>query len=617
MSTPIGVFICVQGLFEKSDSIGFDAVYHYRVLKEQFLGDVAVRLFCERADAALYPDVAIEPINEFAAALAASPEALVLYHYCDGWAELEQQLIEHSRNLIVRWHNNTPPWFFAKYALRFVERTVRGFSAIIRLAEATKCRFWCNSEFTLRQLEFLGVDRRRSDVVYPASRYLDAEPEISPPAAAVGSGASILFVGRIVPHKGHKQDLLTAAYLKQRLGIPAELVLPGRIDSGMPEYGDDLQALARRLDVPLVLPGEVDAAELDACYRQASVFLCLSEHEGFGLPIFEAMRMAKPTLAWANTATAELLRGHPLAHPELSPRWFAAAIAALQEPDIRRYVLRWQREVALHRYTGAVVRRQIGHGLAPFGLSEGGLQPDPPIAAAEGADPRLAAYLEQRIADYSAAIGDDPLDGETGIAREIPSNFVSGYDIEAYEALISLGLTPALVQRTPDGSAAAGGILVPASRFSSTSGRLVDGNYVCPLPAPVGHAIFGPHCLLPAGAYRVEFQIQVCDVAEREETGEFVFDVAIGAGEALCERVVSLREFRRNGCISLDFLQPRPEALTEFRIFARSFESGTLRFSGAVLAPLGAAVAWQSRWTLGRLLPLLRERRRKTGRRPK
>src|SRR5690348_13616331 len=126
------LFICVEGLFELGDSIGFDAVHQWRVIN-RLMGDrFNVRIFCRRFDQKLHPDVPAEPFEALRRMNWQSAETLVIYHFCDGWPELEEILEQHNANFIVRWHNNTPPWFFARYGVQFIDRTIRGYRGIIR-----------------------------------------------------------------------------------------------------------------------------------------------------------------------------------------------------------------------------------------------------------------------------------------------------------------------------------------------------------------------------------------------------------------------------------------------------------------------------------------------------
>src|SRR3954454_20504049 len=367
---PKNLFICVEGLFEKGDSIGFDAIYQWRTLHQMFGDVVDVRLFCARFSEELHPTVPVEPIDEMIDASWNEQDTVIIYHYCDGWPDLEEKLLKRNSELIIRWHNNTPPWFFARYGRQFVDRTVRGYRRIISLAETNCVRVWCNSRYSARQLEVFGIEPEKLHIVYPASGYLSRETEAGRFNAGAASAMpasgpmNLLFVGRIVPHKGHRHLLATAGCLQDQLGLPVKVICPGRIDVSLRSYADDLRELATKLTVELSLPGEIDKTELNRLYRDADAFVCLSEHEGFGLPIFEAMRSGLPTIALKQTAVAELIETHPLAFSEFTPAQFAAALAALRDPHIRSYVLRCQDENILPQYTHEIVASQIRQGLS-------------------------------------------------------------------------------------------------------------------------------------------------------------------------------------------------------------------------------------------------------------
>jgi glycosyltransferase involved in cell wall biosynthesis len=57
----------------------------------------------------------------------------------------------------------------------------------------------------------------------------------------------------------------------------------------------------------VLFTGHVDHRELLAAYRASDVFVSMSEHEGFGVPLVEAMRLRVPILAYATTAVADTL----------------------------------------------------------------------------------------------------------------------------------------------------------------------------------------------------------------------------------------------------------------------------------------------------------------------
>jgi glycosyltransferase involved in cell wall biosynthesis len=77
-------------------------------------------------------------------------------------------------------------------------------------------------------------------------------------------------------------------------------------------YFDALQALMYEEGLTpweVVFTGHVEHDDLLACYAAADVFLSMSEHEGFGLPLVEAMLMKVPILAYAAAAVPDTLDG--------------------------------------------------------------------------------------------------------------------------------------------------------------------------------------------------------------------------------------------------------------------------------------------------------------------
>lgn len=120
-------------------------------------------------------------------------------------------------------------------------------------------------------------------------------------------GPRILVVGRVVPHKGIREAVQTLAELRRQFPA-ATLTVLGNL-RGDPPYvqkvRDTIASLG--LDRAVSLVGRVSDRALCAHYRNASVLLSLSEHEGFCVPLVEAMRARTPVVALANTAVPETL----------------------------------------------------------------------------------------------------------------------------------------------------------------------------------------------------------------------------------------------------------------------------------------------------------------------
>jgi len=120
---------------------------------------------------------------------------------------------------------------------------------------------------------------------------------------------NVLFVGRIIPNKRVDDVIRSFAVFQKWLQPRSRLLLVGD-HRGFERYFDRLQELVRELRVDeVVFTGHVDDDELYACYRAADVFLCLSEHEGFCVPLQEAMHFGLPVVAYDAGAVRETLRG--------------------------------------------------------------------------------------------------------------------------------------------------------------------------------------------------------------------------------------------------------------------------------------------------------------------
>jgi glycosyltransferase involved in cell wall biosynthesis len=174
---------------------------------------------------------------------------------------------------------------------------------------------------------------------------------------------NVLFVGRVIPNK-RIDDLVRAfAFFQRHVRPHSRLLLVGD-HRGFERYHDRLQELVRELRLSeVILTGHVDDQELYAFYRVADVFLCLSEHEGFCVPLQEAMLFGLPVVAFEAGAVRETLRGGGLLLQDKSPELVAEVLARVtQGGDLRRAVLASQsRALAEIRATdfGALLRERL------------------------------------------------------------------------------------------------------------------------------------------------------------------------------------------------------------------------------------------------------------------
>jgi glycosyltransferase involved in cell wall biosynthesis len=138
-------------------------------------------------------------------------------------------------------------------------------------------------------------------------RWLALSSEPAPPQP---SGRFILFVGRRAPNKGLHRLLstfrsLAASDPRTNLVIVGNAVTPG--------YDREIHALAQSIAADfgerIFFRQEVSMASLRGLYKTATLFVAPSEHEGFCVPVLEAMQFGLPVLAGTDAAIGELLGG--------------------------------------------------------------------------------------------------------------------------------------------------------------------------------------------------------------------------------------------------------------------------------------------------------------------
>jgi glycosyltransferase involved in cell wall biosynthesis len=236
------------------------------------------------------------------------PEDVLVYHVAHS-SRLGDWLAGVKAIKVIDYHNITPPEFYRAYDPGLAVALGRALGELQSLRGEAALAL-AHSEYSRRELGEMGfaptaavpvlLDFSRLDVAgVPASKVL--------PGGGPGRG-DLLFVGRVAPHK-RIEDVVKVFALYRRLWAPdARLWLVGRCDS--PSYLGALGSFVDRLGVEEVhRVGAGADGDLAAYYRSAGILLSMSEHEGFGAPLLEAMHLGLPVVAYAAAAVPETVGG--------------------------------------------------------------------------------------------------------------------------------------------------------------------------------------------------------------------------------------------------------------------------------------------------------------------
>ena len=269
---------------------------------------------------------------------------------------------------VLQYHNITPAHFFAPYDAQLFRLASLGRQELASLAGVVDLALG-DSEFNRQELEALGFPRTGVLPIAVDTARLTGAPRTPALEKILGDGLiNILFVGRIVPNKRIEDHIRLAELYKRYVDSYYRFVFVGRYD-GVPRYYDAVRALIlqfRMLPDRFLFTGAVTDRELAAYYRWADVYVSLSEHEGFCVPLVEAMAMDVPVLAYGAGAVPETLGGAGVLFTPKDLEFAAEMIGTLvYDRAVRHGVVEGQRR-RLADFAPPVIEARLREVLAAF-----------------------------------------------------------------------------------------------------------------------------------------------------------------------------------------------------------------------------------------------------------
>jgi glycosyltransferase involved in cell wall biosynthesis len=212
---------------------------------------------------------------------------------------------------LLQYHNITPAEFFAPYDPGLFRLAALGRRELQTLVGRVDLALG-DSEFNRQELEALGfAPTGVFPVAVNTARITDAPRRPALEKILADGLINILFVGRIVPNQRIEDHIRLAEVYKRYVDSYYRFIFVGRYD-GVPRYYAQVRALIseyQMLSDRFWFTGPVSDDDLAAFYRWADVYVSLSEHEGFCVPLVEAMAADVPVLAYAAGAVPETLGG--------------------------------------------------------------------------------------------------------------------------------------------------------------------------------------------------------------------------------------------------------------------------------------------------------------------
>lgn len=317
--------------FARYDAIGMHTLRLRRVLREAGFRS-------EIFSADVHPEVQGEAHDYREFAGRAGSGAWMLYHGSTA-SPMAAFVATQGRPLLLDYHNVTRPAFFERWSPVTAGEMRKARAELADLRPVTRGAM-ADSAFNEAELVEMGFSPTAVvPILVDFTEYdVDADGALLGRRlqARLGGGADWLFVGRISPNKCVHEVVAAFAVFRSAFDPRARLTLLGG------PTADDYRSAVGELVVELGLEDvvqmldHVPLPQLAAIYRTSDVFVLLSEHEGFNVPVLEAMHFGVPVVAYASSAVPGTVGDAGILLDDKDPLLVAAAAdRVLGDADLR------------------------------------------------------------------------------------------------------------------------------------------------------------------------------------------------------------------------------------------------------------------------------------------
>jgi glycosyltransferase involved in cell wall biosynthesis len=264
----------------------------------------------------------------------------LLYQLSTG-SRVADWLVSRPEPKIVNYHNITPASFFAPWEPHVGVELDAGRRQLRELAPLTALAI-ADSHYNEDELVEVGYPKTTVVPILLDTAAFDRgvdEVELVRLRAQTGGGAAWLFVGRLAPNKCHHDLLKAFAVFLRTFDPAARLRLVGGSSSGAYEAALHELASAIGVDHAVDFVGDASDEVIGAHFHAADVYVSVSEHEGFGVPLLEAMHHGVPVVAYGAAAVPETVGSAGLCLESKAPSTVATAVRRLLTDDALRAAL--------------------------------------------------------------------------------------------------------------------------------------------------------------------------------------------------------------------------------------------------------------------------------------
>jgi len=265
----------------------------------------------------------------------------------------------------ILYHNITPSHYFDLINKPTASCLEKGRRQTAMLANAAQVNM-ADSKFNAGELVQLGYKNVQVLPLVLDLKRLKDNPDKRTLRAYSDGKTNILFVGRCVPNKKIEDVIRTFFCFYKAVEPHSRLILVGSF-AGAERYHNLLLTQARELEISDIrFTSSIPQSQLNAIYQTAHLFLSMSEHEGFCIPVIESMVHDVPVMAYAAAAVPETMDSAGVLFREKSPELVAEMMGRiLRDSALRSAIIAKQRE-RIARYTGRDLVSELKQMLGPL-----------------------------------------------------------------------------------------------------------------------------------------------------------------------------------------------------------------------------------------------------------
>ncbi len=303
-------------MLHRSDAVGRHTLALRDVLAAR---GIPTRIYVDLVD----PDTATETRPFASYADEAAPGDVLVYQFATASA-IASWLAGRSETLVVNYHNVTPPEHYAPWDNAMARHQLRAQTELRRLAPRA-ARGLAVSAFNEEELRQAGY--ARTAVVPPAAIVDTGGSAPRPGGTPPRSGARWVSVGRLAPNKGIEYAVMALLVAREHHDPAATLEVVGR--PVLPSYTAALDRFVDDMGLrdAVRFSGPLSDADLVAALARADALVTTSQHEGFGVPVIEAMTIGLPVVAHHGGALPEVVGDGGLLVDATDPWALAGAVS--------------------------------------------------------------------------------------------------------------------------------------------------------------------------------------------------------------------------------------------------------------------------------------------------